>query len=225
MKNKKVISVEIVGDFACPWCYIGLHELQKAAEALKDFLTIDFQWIPFEISPNVPVNGFDRARHLKFLFGSMERAAQIFHEIEKRAISLGLHIDFSLIEKSPNTFHLHRLAWKAGKEGQLQPTLETLFRSFFSEGIDMTSAASIADALENIGWRKKSTENFLQSREGVAEVIRAEQQQVAQGVRAVPRFIIDKVEYIDGAQFASTWRKLLSSYSYQQQHKTLTKQS
>lgn len=214
----------MVGDFACPWCYIGLNEFQKAAEALKNFLTIDFQWIPFEISPNVPRNGFDRARHLAFMFGSQKRAAQIFHEIEERAESLGLHIDFSLIKKSPNTFHLHRLAWKAGQNGQLQLTLETLFRSFFSEGIDLTSTTNIAKALEQQGWPRGLTKDFLQSREGVAEVIRAEQLQVGQGVRAVPRFLINKVNYIDGAQSASTWRKLLSSYSYQQHCKTLTKQ-
>ena len=34
--NSKNIVIDVVSDFACPWCYVGLMRLQNAMDTFKE---------------------------------------------------------------------------------------------------------------------------------------------------------------------------------------------
>ncbi|MFA7297885.1 MAG: DsbA family protein, partial [Dehalococcoidia bacterium] len=47
------VRVVVVSDFVCPWCYVGLTELDK----LQRDYPVDVSWAPFLLDPTVPPEG------------------------------------------------------------------------------------------------------------------------------------------------------------------------
>ena len=54
------IEVQLIADFACPWCYLGLARFERA-RAMRPERAIELVWRPFFLNPNLPPEGMDRA--------------------------------------------------------------------------------------------------------------------------------------------------------------------
>ena len=52
--------VEVFSDTVCPWCYVGKHRFEQALAARPD-LPVELHWLPFELNPDLPAGGADRA--------------------------------------------------------------------------------------------------------------------------------------------------------------------
>ena len=46
-------SIIMLSDVVCPWCYVGLAELEK----LQENFAVDIHWSPFLLDPTVPPEG------------------------------------------------------------------------------------------------------------------------------------------------------------------------
>ena len=68
----KTIIIEMVSDFACPWCLIGKRRLQKAIEKRSD-LDIALVWRPFQLNPDMPRQGRNRRDYYRNKFGALSR--------------------------------------------------------------------------------------------------------------------------------------------------------
>ena len=62
MKNFKI---DIVSDVMCPWCIIGYKNLETALTELKEEMSADIAWHPFELNPDMPLEGQDLDEHLQ----------------------------------------------------------------------------------------------------------------------------------------------------------------
>ena len=102
-----MITLDIISDPICPWCYIGKTHLETATQR-AGFDPFDVQWRPFQLNPDMPKEGMDRKAYLEAKFGK-ERAEGFYKQIEDTAIEAGLDVRFDLIERTPNTFDAHRL--------------------------------------------------------------------------------------------------------------------
>ena len=60
-KKSRIVNVEIVSDAICPWCYVGKRRFEAAVAKLPDDVTVDVHWRPFELNPQMPPEGMDRA--------------------------------------------------------------------------------------------------------------------------------------------------------------------
>src|SRR5690349_5731372 len=70
--------IDIVSDAICPWCYIGKRQLERALAALEqDGLHFSVHWNPFQLNPDMPKEGRDRAEYRARKFGSAEQAAAL----------------------------------------------------------------------------------------------------------------------------------------------------
>lgn len=133
-------------------------------------------------------------------FGGPEAVA----EMDRRMIAVGAEegIAFALdrIERTPNTFDAHRLAWHAAREGRQEAVVDALFRGYFTEGRDIGDREALADLAASAGLDRGRIPAFLESDEGVQEV-RAEEEQVRRlGIQAVPFFIMGGRYAVQGAQ-------------------------
>ena len=54
-----MIKLDIYSDPICPWCYIGKSYLDRALEKTVDH-PFNIQWHPFQLNPNMPIEGMDR---------------------------------------------------------------------------------------------------------------------------------------------------------------------
>ncbi len=70
--------IDIVSDAICPWCYIGKRHLEAALAALAaEGLHFSVHWNPFQLNPDMPKQGVERAAYRAAKFGSAERAREI----------------------------------------------------------------------------------------------------------------------------------------------------
>ena len=75
-----MVTLDIISDPICPWCYIGKARLDQAiAETGLD--PFDVSWRIFQLNPAMPPEGMDRQEYLQAKFGGPEGAERVYiHE-------------------------------------------------------------------------------------------------------------------------------------------------
>ena len=68
----KPLTIDVVSDVVCPWCFIGKKRLEKAI-ALRPDLDVEVRWHPYFLNDWVPREGISRDEYLTKKFGSPER--------------------------------------------------------------------------------------------------------------------------------------------------------
>jgi predicted DsbA family dithiol-disulfide isomerase len=192
------LSVDVVSDVVCPWCYIGKRRLEHAASTAG--LPLVVRWRPFQLDPTIPPEGKDRDAYLTAKFGSKERIRALHSNVVSVGASEGIAFAFDRIRVSPNTLDAHRLVRWAGESGQQSEIVEALFRAYFLEGRDIGDHRELVLVAESCGLDAATIAADLDSprdRESVAAEI-AEAQRI--GVTGVPTFILDGRYGLVGAQ-------------------------
>ena len=52
-EGKKKLTIDIVSDVVCPWCFIGKRRLESALAMAPD-LDVDLRWRPFQLEFHDP---------------------------------------------------------------------------------------------------------------------------------------------------------------------------
>lgn len=195
---KRKVTVDIVSDVVCPWCFIGKRRLE-AALAMAPDLDIDLRWRPFQLDSTIPPGGISRKEYMARKFGP-ERAATVHDRVREVGAELGIPFAFEKITRSPNTLDAHRvLRWAL--EAGCQPMLkERLMQLYFLEGADVGDHDVLAKAAGQCGMDETDVRRRLASDEDV-ETIRAEIDRIHKlGVNGVPFFIVAGKYGLSGAQ-------------------------
>ena len=66
------LTIDVVSDVVCPWCFIGKKRLEKAL-ALRPDIPVEVRWHPYFLNDWVPREGISRDEYLTKKFGSPER--------------------------------------------------------------------------------------------------------------------------------------------------------
>ena len=77
------IHVDIVSDVMCPWCYVGKRRFEKALESVNAEIEVHLHWRPFQLDPTLPPGGKDREAYLAEKFGGIDRAKELYRNIEQ----------------------------------------------------------------------------------------------------------------------------------------------
>ncbi len=168
--NKTVIKIDVVSDVVCPWCYIGKRRLEKAIDQLKNDFDFEVNYHPFELNPDMPIEGKNQKEYLVDKFGGEEKYNQIRNHITGVAAQEGLKFDFNSQKISPNTLDSHRLIAYARYEGKQHQMKEALMSAYFEKGIDLTKTQNLIAVANELGMDSKATGLFLNSDELKADV-------------------------------------------------------
>ena len=82
------LTIDVVSDIVCPWCYVGKKRLE-AALAQRPDLDVNVNWQPYQLSPDMPREGRKRRDHYEQIFGS-ERAEQIMASMRQTGEEEGI---------------------------------------------------------------------------------------------------------------------------------------
>ena len=135
---KPVGRIDVISDAICPWCYIGKRHLERALAILdKQGLHFTVAWHPFQLNPDMPREGVDRAQYRIAKFGSAERSRQLDERITETACTVGLEFHLDKLTRTPNTLKAHRLIRLAGQKGVQDGVVESLFDGYFCNGADI----------------------------------------------------------------------------------------
>jgi predicted DsbA family dithiol-disulfide isomerase len=197
--------VDIVSDAICPWCYIGKRQLERALATLAtDGLHFQVHWNPFQLNPEMPKEGRDRAAYRAWKFGSAEQAAALDQRITDAAAAVGLAFRTDLMTRTPNTIDAHRLIWFAGQNGAQDAVMEAVFKAYFIAGRDIGDASVLADCASEAGLPRQMVADFLQGDLAANEMRAADKAAREAGVSGVPSFFLDGYSLFSGAMPAET---------------------
>ena len=133
------LTVDVISDVICPWCYIGKRRLEKAVAAFEGEHEVRVRWLPFQLNPTCRRKGISRREYRTKKFGSWERSLELDAQVVAAGRAEGIQFAFDRIERTPNTLDAHRLIWLADKEGVQDAVVEALFRAYFTEGRDISN--------------------------------------------------------------------------------------
>ena len=211
------LTIDIVSDVVCPWCYIGKRKLEAAlalpeAAGLPD---VQIRWHPFQLNPDLPETGMPRKQYLEDKFGGPERAAQIYARVGAAGKSVGLDLNFDGIQRQANTLLAHALIAYAqasplnNAQGDTDNRLgndvkERLLKAYFVEGrfigsIDVLVEIAVAAGLDGAEVRQYLSDPV--HRESVSQADALARQM---GISGVPFFIFNQKVAVSGAQDPQT---------------------
>ena len=195
----RALNVEIVSDAICPWCYVAKRNFERAVSQLPAGTSVSVHWLPFELNPDMPVEGKDRRAYRSAKFGSWEHSQRLDAQVSAAAAQAGLAMRHDLMQRTPNTFKAHRLIWLAGKEGVQDAVVEALFSAYFVEGRDVGDVEVLIDIADGAGIKRARVEAFFASLEGAAEVSEAALAARHGAISGVPTFVINGQPAFSGA--------------------------
>ena len=194
------VSVDVISDVICPWCYIGKRRLEKAIAVLGDNHNVQVRWHPFQLNPKMPKEGINRKQYRTRKFGSWERSLELDAKVVAVGESEGIHFTFDKIDRTPNTVDAHRLICLADQHGCQDAVVEALFRAYFTEGLDVGNRQTLIDVGSEAGLDRQAVESMLDSNEGLDAIANAREMSQQHGVDGVPFFIINQKLTLAGAQ-------------------------
>jgi predicted DsbA family dithiol-disulfide isomerase len=198
--DQPVGRIDVISDVICPWCYIGKRHLERALDLLeKQHLRFTVAWHPFQLNPEMPRKGADRAQYRIAKFGSAERSRQMDERIAETAATVGLEFHLERLTRTPNTLNAHRLIRLAGQKGVQDGVVEALFEGYFCNGADVGDAEVLAHLGTEGGLRREDVVEMLAGETGVKEVVAADRMARNAGIQGVPSFALQGHVLFSGA--------------------------
>jgi predicted DsbA family dithiol-disulfide isomerase len=193
------VRVDIYSDTVCPWCYLGKRRLELAVAARPQY-EVRVTWRPFELNPEVPVEGVDPEAFVAAKAVDPERAAETNAELTRLGGASGIQFRFDLIRRIPNTRRSHLLIAHAARQGLQSQVTDRIMRAYFEEGCDIGDPEELVRLGEEAGLVGSDVRNALILRIGQDGVVAAERHAQVLGITGVPTLIFDGTYTISGAQ-------------------------
>ena len=205
---KSRLSVEIVYDLICPWCYLGVRRLLRTFRRRPDLL-FELTWQPFLLNPDMPRAGMSRPDYVVRKFGGEERAKRLYASITDLGRREGVAFAFEKIRRAPSSIDAHRLVRFASYHGRADAMVEALFSIHFTEGYDIGDHAVLIAIAHELGLDAQEVKRFLASDKDV-ETVHADNLRAHRlGINGVPCFVIGGKHAIAGAQEPEVIERLL----------------
>jgi predicted DsbA family dithiol-disulfide isomerase len=200
------VSIAVVSDVVCPWCFVGKRQLDLAlADVPQEAYAIE--WRPHQLDPSLPGEGVDRKLDLARKFPDSGKLFAIQQTLMEVSSSVGLHLNLGAIKKSPNTLNAHRLIhWARGQQRDTA-MVERLMTAYFMEGQDVGDISTLAKLAEESGLESDLVESLLRG-DADRTAVQADIAKYRElGVTGVPCFIFGGTVAVMGAQSPDILRR------------------
>lgn len=202
------LSIEVVVDFVCPWCFLGVRRLRRTLRRRPDLLA-DLVWRPFLLNPDMPRGGMARPDYVVRKFGGEDRAKRLYASIAELGRSEGVLFRFERIRKTPSSVDAHRLVRFATGFGRADVMVDTLFSAHFTDGRDIGDHLVLTAIAGACGLSTSAARRYLASDDAV-DVVHAENLRAHRlGINGVPCFVVAGHHAIAGAQEPEVIERLL----------------
>lgn len=193
------LLVDIVSDPVCPWCYVGLKSFQHARDKLSD----EFQVLPriraYQLNPDTPMAGVDRAAYYAKKFPDEQQRAQMLHALKAAAAGAGFMFDPSIPKILPNTLRAHQLIRLAHYDGAQERMAESIFSAYWNDGVDIGDIQALIEIADKAGLDAPNARQVL-SDQGNATELKSEADNFRNaGVTGVPTYIVNERTGFSGA--------------------------
>ena len=205
MADRQTLTIDVVSDVVCPWCYLGQKRLDNAIAAAPD-IDVAVTWRPFQLDPTIPPEGMDRKAYMKAKFGDEARLRDAHARLEALGKAEGIDYAFDAITVSPNTLDAHRvIRWAGANSPEVQNKLvRDLFSAYFERGENIGDRAVLVDVARGAGMEGAVVESLLAGDADSEAVANEAATASRMGVTGVPCFLFEGKYAVMGAQDVST---------------------
>ncbi|KAF5977202.1 dithiol-disulfide isomerase [Fusarium coicis] len=177
------ISITVISDPVCPWCFIGALRLSRAMalylKTVSSTDTITTKWHAYQLDPNTPPQPLITKIASKWGEDQVPSVKARLNGIAKQE-----GVEFNFNSTIGNTRDAHRL--------------EKLGRN--RDGGDITSKEDLVTAAVKAGLERDEAREWLDGDHGGEEVDNEAREMQEKGIRGVPRYIINDKYTVDGAE-------------------------
>ena len=199
MSTLKPLTIDIVSDVVCPWCYIGKKRIEDALKLVPE-VPVEVHWRPFFLNPWVPREGMSREDYLTTKFGSVDAYNGIAQRVVAAAGEEGLSYRPELVKRQPNTIDCHRLIHWADAKGKAAEVKQRLMELYFRDGGDLSDAEVLVKAAADCGLDADDVRKRLATDEDVALISALAQDASNKGISGVPTYVLAQKYAVSGAQ-------------------------
>jgi predicted DsbA family dithiol-disulfide isomerase len=191
------MKINVFADTICGWCFIGHRNLNIA---LKKFPKVKFnvKHVPFQLNPDMPIEGISRDKYLEIKFGGKDYAAPMYENMRLKGNASGINLNLDKIKKTPNTVLSHLLIILSEQFNLQNEIKEKIYQSYFIDGLDIGDINILVD----IAKKNNITENIFKDfiNEKNIELVNSNLSTAREkNINGVPFFEIGK-DFISGAQ-------------------------
>lgn len=201
------MRIDVYSDTVCPWCYVGKRRFELAVAARPQYETRVF-WRPFELNPDLPIEGVDRAQYLAARIGPAELIAEAHAVLQRQGEASGIEFRFDLMTRVPNTRRSHLLIAHAARSGRQTAVQDRVMRAYFEEGCDIGELEELVRLGVEVGLAENQVRSALVLRVGQDGVVAAERHASVLRITGVPTFVFDGQYTMSGAQDAATYTRI-----------------
>jgi len=201
------LTIDVISDVVCPWCYIGKRRLESALRELaarEPAVRPLVSWHPFQLNPDLPREGIDRRAYVDAKFGGPDRARAVYARIRDVGAEVGIAFAIDAIVRQPNTRDAHRLISWAQAQGDADALVERLFRAYFVEGRFVGDREVLAAVAGEAGLDAAAARAYLATDQGEDAIVAMDRRVRELGVEGVPLFIFAGRIAVSGAQEPQT---------------------
>lgn len=204
MTTAPTLTIDVVSDVVCPWCYIGKRKLEAALALARDagLPAAQVRWHPFQLNPDLPSAGISRQQYLEDKFGGPQRAAEIYERVRAAGRAAGLELNIDGIRLQPNTLAAHALiafAQHIGADAG-DAVKERLLKAYFVENRFIGDVEVLAAIATEAGLDADAARRFVSDPAQLQAVAAADARVRGMGVGGVPFFIFNQKLAVSGAQ-------------------------
>jgi predicted DsbA family dithiol-disulfide isomerase len=196
------VRVDIWADVACPWCYIGKRQLDRALARFAHRERVEIVWRAFELDPMAPrvAEAPSGVEQLARRYGMpVPQAQAMIDHVTQAGQRAGLELRLDRM-RAASTFDAHRvlqLAVRSGKQGAL---LERLMRAMHVEGRAIADREVLAELAGQVGLDGAEVGEALDGDRCTTEVRRDESVARHLGITGVPYYVFGGRFAVSGAQ-------------------------
>lgn len=212
------VTLDIWSDVMCPWCAIGLNQLDRALASMGDEFAATVRFHPFELNPDMRDEGEEQAAHIQRKYGrTPEQSAGVRETLRQAAGRAGYSFDYTGEGEAPpammwNTRMAHRLlTWALRDHGpEMQVRLKrALFDTHFQARRNVSDPEVLAEVAADVGLDRVGALQAMIDPEIDAMVTAGQQQAWDWNVTGVPAVVINGKLIVPGAQEPDVYANLI----------------
>ncbi|MES2743286.1 MAG: DsbA family protein [Pseudomonadota bacterium] len=210
------MKIDITYDLVCPWCYLGLVQLERAITRSAPAgvpatgmpaTGMPATLFPFQLTPDLPAGGVDNRDFFERRVGK-ERAAAMFQLMEEKGREEGIEIDYARVATLPNTYLAHQLVQLANGRGSALRLAIELMAAHFSGARRIGERADLIELAGRHGIGKEEVEAHWRADAAALAMWAAALRASTHAIRGVPHVVVDGVHY-PGALPTARWQAIL----------------
>lgn len=205
------MKVDVWSDVVCPWCFVGLANLDVAIGEFEHGDEVEVVLHSFQLDPNARTQSPED--HLAALARKYGTTPGAMKARQAQLISMGAErgIDFRFDKAwSGNTFDAHRLLHLALERGVQRELKARLGKAYFTDGDPIGEPDTLRKAAADVGLDPQEVDDVLAG-DAYADDVRADISTAHQmDVTGVPFFVVDGRLGLSGAQPPETLGRVLA---------------